>query len=188
MCTELQPAPLPVWHDQCKYGLNTSISDLSILVCINTMISDRDQQIRMLFLIQQFRMLFLTQQVELASHGCVRQEIARVKQKSHCYTRMRKVCGETRDHTCQNKRRVVLLRVCGETRDRTCQNRRSYFSEYAVRHEIARVKSQLVLLPEYADNTILHVSGINGVRQQSAGNTTDDAEWMRNDAALFLMG
>ena len=72
-------------HDQCKYGLNTSISDLSILVCINTMISDRDQQIRMLFLIQQVRMLFLTQQVELASHGCVRQEIARVKQKSHCY-------------------------------------------------------------------------------------------------------
>ena len=97
-----------------------------------------------------------------------------------------RVRGETRDRTCQN--RVALLRVCGETRDRTCQNRRSYFSEYAVRHEIARVKSQLVLLPEYADNTILHVSGINGVRQQSAGNTTDDAEWMRNDAALFLMG
>ena len=59
-------------------------------------------------------------------------------------------------------------------------------------HEITRVrirvKSQLVLLPEYADNTSLHVSGINGVRQQSAGNTTDDAERMRNDAALFLMG
>ena len=33
--------------------------------------------------------------------------------------------------------------------------------------------------------TRLHVSRINGVRQQSAGNTTDDAEWMRNDAALF---
>ena len=78
-----------------------------------------------------------------------------------------RVRGETRDRTCQN--RVALLRVRGETRDRTCQNRRSYFSEYA-------------------DNTILHVSGINGVRQQSAGNTTDDAEWMHNDAALFLMG
>ena len=106
-----------VWNDQCKYGLNTSISDLTILVCINTMISDRDQPIRMLFLIQQFRMLFLTQQVELASHGCVRQEIARVKQKSHCY---------------QNAR---------GTRDHTCQKKKSYFSEYAVRHEIARVRT-----------------------------------------------
>ena len=48
------------------------------------MISDRDQQIRMLFLTQQFRMLFLTQHVELTSHGCVRQEIASVKQNSHC--------------------------------------------------------------------------------------------------------
>ena len=74
------------------------------------MISDRDQQIRM---------LFLTQQVELASHGCVRQEIARVKQKSHCY---------------QNAR---------GTRDHTCQIKKLHFSEYAVRHEIARVKSQL---------------------------------------------
>ena len=46
------------------------------------MISDRDQQIRMLFLTQQFRMLFLTQHVELASHGCVRQEIARVRAES----------------------------------------------------------------------------------------------------------
>ena len=73
------------------------------------MISDRDQQIRMLFLIQQLRMLFLTQQVELASHGCVRQEIARVKQKSRTATRVR-----------------------GETRDRTCQNKKSHFSEYAV--------------------------------------------------------
>ena len=81
-----------------------------------------------------------------------------------------------------SEQEIVLLRVRGETRDRTCQNRRSYFSEFAVRHEIARVKSQLVLLQEYADNTI------NGVRQQSAGNTTDDAEWMRNDVALFLMG
>ena len=97
------------------------------LVCISKMISDRDQQIRMLFsiqqfrmlfLIQQFRMLFLTQQVELASHGCVRQEIARVKQKSHC---------------CQNAR---------GTRDHTCQNKKSYFSEYAVKHEIARVRTE----------------------------------------------
>ena len=57
-----------------------------------------------------------------------------------------------------------------------------------MRNEIARVKSQHVLPPEYADHPSLHVSGINGVRQQSAGNTTDDAELMRNDAALFLMG
>ena len=99
------------------------------------MISDRDQQIRMLFLTQQFRMLFLTQHVGLANHGCVRQEIERVKHNSHCH---------------QNARR---------TRDRTCQNRRSYFSEYAVRHEIARVRTQLVLLPEYADNTICTCQG-----------------------------
>ena len=32
------------------------------------------------------------------------------------------------------------------------------------------------------------MSRINGVRQQSAGNTTDDAGWMRNDAALFPDG
>ena len=32
------------------------------------------------------------------------------------------------------------------------------------------------------------MSRINGVRLQSAGNTTDDAEWMRNDAALFPDG
>ena len=83
------------------------------------MISDRDQQIRMLFLTQQFRMLFLTQHVELTSHGCVRQEIARVKQNSHCYQNAR----GTRDHTCQNTEyEIVLLRVRGETRDRTCQN------------------------------------------------------------------
>ena len=67
-----------------------------------------------------------------------------------------RVRDETRDRTCKN--RVALLEVRGETRDRTCQNKISYFSEYAVRHEIARVQTQLVLLPEYADNTILHVS------------------------------
>ena len=136
----------PVWHDQCKFGLNTSISDLSILVCINTMISDRDQQIRM---------LFLTQQVELASHGCVRQEIARVKQKSHCYQNAR----GTRDHTCQNKK-PYFSEYAGETRDRTCQNTVALLR---VRGETTRshVSShKLVLLPEYADNTILHVSGI----------------------------
>ena len=65
------------------------------------------------------------------------------------------VRSRTRDRTCWNK--VALLRVRGETRDRTCQNRRSYFSPYAVRHEIARVRTQLVLLPEYADNTTARV-------------------------------
>ena len=91
------------------------------------MISDRDQHIRM---------LFLTQHVELASHGCVRQEIARVGQNSHCYQNAR----GTRDHTCQNKKpyfseyamRHEIARVRAE----------SHFSEYAVRHEIARVRAE----------------------------------------------
>ena len=129
------------------------------------MISDRDQQIRMLFLTQQFRMLFLTQQVELASHGCVRQEIARVKQKSHCYQNAR----GTRDHTCQNKKphfseyamRHEIARVRTESHfseyavkhEIARVRAESHFSEYAVRHEIARVRTQLVLLPEYADIT-----------------------------------
>ena len=82
------------------------------------MISDRDQQIRVLFQTQQFRMLFQTQHVELTSHGCVRQEIASVKQNSHCY---------------QNAR---------GTRDHTCWNKKPYFSEYAMRHEIARVRTE----------------------------------------------
>ena len=68
-----------------------------------------------------------------------------------------RVRGKARDHTCQS--RVALLRVRGKARDRTCQNRRSYFSEYAVRHEIARVRTQLILLPEYADNTICTCQG-----------------------------
>ena len=93
------------------------------------MISDRDQQIRMLF-------LTLTQHVELTSHGCVRQEIARVKQNSHCYQNAR----GTRDHTCWNKKpyfseyamRHEIARVRTE----------SHFSEYAVEHEIARVRTE----------------------------------------------
>ena len=65
----------------------------------------------------------------------------------------------------------------------------SYFSEYAKRHEIARVRPTISYCSRSTRITRLHVSRINGVRQQdSAGNTTDDAEWMRNDAALFLMG
>ena len=108
---------------------------------IRLIISDRDHQIRMRFLTQQFKMLFLTQHVELASHGCVQQEIALVKQNSHCYQNAR----GTRDHTCQNKE-IVLLRVRDETRDRTCQNRKSYFSKHAVRHEIARVRTQETVL------------------------------------------
>ena len=75
-------------------------------------------------------MLFLTQQVELASHGCVRQEIARVKQKSHCY---------------QNR-----------------QNKKPHFSEYAVRHEIARVRTQSHL----SEYTVSH---------EIAGNRTEYA-------------
>ena len=51
-----------------------------------------------------------------------------------------RVRDETRDRTCQN--RVALLRVRSKTRDRTCQNGRSYFSEYAVRHEIVRVRTE----------------------------------------------
>ena len=134
--------------------------------------------------------------------------------------------GNTRSHVLEQE--TVLDRVRGETRVRTCRNNRyrtsqstrrdtrshvsrqqiSYFSEYAKRHEIARVRPPVSYCSEYAKRheiarvrtqisycsrstriTRLHVSRINGVRQQdSAGNTTDDAEWMRNDAALFLMG
>ena len=62
------------------------------------------------------------------------------------------------------------LRVREETRDRTCQNTTRTAPGVRGQHELL-------------------VSRINGVGQQdSAGNTTDDAEWMRNDAALFLMG
>ena len=106
------------------------------LIKTRLMISDRDQQIKMLFLTQQFRMLFLTQHVELASHGCVRQEMAtcqtefallpecagntrsRVLEQETVLLRVR---DETRDRTCQN--RVALLRVRSRTRDRTCQSR-----------------------------------------------------------------
>ena len=137
------------------------------------MISDRDQQFRMLFLTQQFRMLFLTQHVELTSHGCVRQgdrncptDFALLPEcadntRSHVLeqeTLLDRVRGETRDHTCRDNRYrtsqstrrdtrsprvettdIVLLRVREETRDRTCQN------------------TNIVLLPEYADNTTARV-------------------------------
>ena len=138
-------------HDQCKYGLNTS--NIGFLKT-RLMISDRDQQIRMLFLTQQFRMLFLTQHVELASHGCVRQEIARIKQNSHCYQNAR----ATRDHTCKNKKpylseyamRHEIARVRTESHfsDYAVEHEiarvkaKSHFSEYAVRHEIARVRTE----------------------------------------------
>ena len=157
-----------MWHDQCKYGLNTSISDF---LKTRLMISDRDQQIRMLFLTQQFRMLFLTQHVELTSHGCVRQEIASVKQNSHCYQNAR----GTRDHTCWNKKpyfseyamRHEIARVRTESHfseyavehEIARVRAESHFSEYAVRHKIARVRTQLALLSEYADNTICTCQG-----------------------------
>ena len=70
---------MQIWAQYIKIGI----------IKTRLMMSDRDQQIRM---------LFLTRHVELASHGCVRQEITRVKQE------------------------MVLLRERGETRDRTCQN------------------------------------------------------------------
>ena len=112
-----------------------SILQISDFLKTRLMKSDRDQQIRMLFLTQQFRMLFLTQHVELTSHGCVRQEIASVKQNSHCYQNAR----GTRDHTCWNEKPYFseyaieheIARVRAE----------SHFSEYAVRHEIARVRT-----------------------------------------------
>ena len=136
------------------------------------MISDRDQQIRMLFLMtQQFRMLFQTQHVELTSHGCVRQEIASVKQNSHCYQNAR----GTRDHTSWNKKpylseyamRHEIARVRTESHfseyavehEIARVRAESHFSEYAVRHEIARVRTQLALLPKYADNTICTCQG-----------------------------
>ena len=124
-------------------GLNTSISDF---LKTRLMISDRDQQIRM---------LFLTQHVELTSHGCVRQEIAIVQQNSHCYQNAR----ATRDNTCENKKPylteyavrheitrvettdIVLLRVRAETRDRMCQNTTRTAPENAD-NTTARVKDQ----------------------------------------------
>ena len=39
--------------------------------------------------------------------------------------------------------------------------------------------------PGHADNTIARVKD---QQCETAGNTTDDAEWMRNDAALSLVG
>ena len=94
------------------------------------------------------------QQISYFSEYAKRHEIARV---------------ETTD--------IVLLRVREETRDRTCQTQISYFSEYAKRHEIARVRTQISYCSRSTRITRLHVSRINGVRQQdSAGNTTDDAE------------
>ena len=103
--------------------------------------------------------------------------------------------GNTRSHVLEQE--TVLDRVRGETRDRTCRDNRyrtfqstrrdtrshvsrtqiSYFSEYAKRHEIARVENtnivllrvreetrdrtcqntNIVLLPEYADNTTARV-------------------------------
>ena len=65
-----------------------------VFIKTRLMISDRDQQIRMLFLTQQFRILFLTQHVELASTGCVRQEIARVTE----FALLLECAGNTRSH------------------------------------------------------------------------------------------
>ena len=57
-----------------------------------------------------------------------------------------------------------------------------------MRHEIARVRTQLVLLPEYADNTTARVKDQRCETARLCRHTTDDAEWMRNDAALFPDG
>ena len=47
----MQPAPLPVWHDQCKnWAQYFNIGKITI----RPVISDRDQQIRMMFLTPQF--------------------------------------------------------------------------------------------------------------------------------------
>ena len=115
--TETVARSVQIWAQYFKIGfLKTRL-----------MISDRDQEIRM---------LFLTRHVELTSHGCVRQEIARVKQSSHCYQNAR----GTRDHTCSNKKPYFseyameheIVRVGTE----------SHFSEYAVEHEIARARAK----------------------------------------------
>ena len=122
-------------------------------------------------------------------------------------TVLNRVRGETRDHTCRDNRYRTSQSTQRDTRShmlkqsRTSQSTRrdtrshvsrqqiSYFSEYAVRHEIARVRTQLVLLPEYADNTTARVKDQRcETARLCRSNTTDDAEWMRNDAALFLMG
>ena len=121
-----------------------------------------------------------------------------------------KVRGETRVRTCRSNKYRTFQSTRRDTRSHVSRQQISYFSEYAKRHEIARVETtDIVLLrvrEETRDRTCqtqyrkstrrdtrshvelsycsrstritrLHVSRINGVRQQdSAGNTTDDAE------------
>ena len=129
----LKPLQLFVWHDQCEFGLQYFNIGF---IKTRLMISDRDQQIRMLFLTQQFKMLFLTQHVELAKS---RMRPTRDRTCQTEFALLPECTGNTRSHVLEQG--TVLFRVRDETRDRTCQNRRSYFSEYAMRHEIARVRT-----------------------------------------------
>ena len=119
-----------------------------------------------------------------------------------------KVRGETRVRTCrsnsyrtsQSTRRDTRSHV-SEHKYRTSQSTRRDTRSHVSEHKYRTSQStRRDTRSHVSDHTIsycsrstritrLHVSRINGVRQQdSAGNTTDDAEWMRNDAALFLMG
>ena len=108
----------------------------------------------MLFLTQQFRMLFLTQHVETDKSRmrstrdrkcqtefallpeCAGNTISHVLEQETVLLRVR---DETRDRTCEN--RVALLRVRSRTREIARVRAESHFSEYAVRHEIERVRT-----------------------------------------------
>ena len=98
-----------------------------------------------------------------------------------------RVRGETRDHTCRDNRYRTSQSTRRDTRSHVLKQSRT--SQSTRRDTRSHVSEHNSYCSRSTRITRLHVSRINGVRQQdSAGNATDDAEWMRNDAALFLMG
>ena len=128
----MQPAPLPVWHDQCKYW--AQYFNIGFIKA-RLIISDYDHQIRMLFLTHNSRCCFsrttsnwqVTDAFNKRSHLSNRSRTASRMRGEHEITRVRQ--------------RNRTSRVRGKTRDHTCQNRKSYFSKHAVRHEIGRVRT-----------------------------------------------
>ena len=145
----MQPAPLPVWHDQCKYWaqyFNIGFIKTRLII------SDCDHQIRMLFLTHNSRCC--------SSRNASNWQVTDAfNKRSHWSNRNRtasRVRGKTRHHTCLTKE-PYFQSTRQDTRSHVSKHKRSYFSKYAVGHELARVRTQFVLLPEYADNTIAPV-------------------------------
>ena len=94
--------------------------------------------------------------------------------------------GNTRSHVLEQE--TVLDRVRGETRDHTCRhNRYRTFSEYAKRHEIARVETKShfseyakrhdIARVETTDIVLLRVRG--ETRDRTCQNTTRTAPGVR---------